>query len=171
MCVFSPWKKKKKSLHVSSSILSLFSVRSLYWSTPLVTTVWKVGSRSSPILASRLLSWQHYKRQNGRGTCFQVTICPAWMVTAPRENPRVDAAQPRPGQAVIVIMSITVYHGTAEVPRPASQICQTTCRPHRTARTAASWTSLRACLERRTTTTLTTTCRRSTWTRATPHLA
>lgn len=114
---------------------------------------------------------RHCERQNGRGTCFQVTICPAWMVTAPRENPRADAVLPRPGQAVIVTMSITVSRDIGAAPRPASQICLTICRPHRTARTVVSWTLLRAYPELRTTITFTTMYQPSTWTKAIPHLA
>lgn len=37
------------------------------------------------------------EKHNGYRRCFQVTICPAWMVTARRGNPCTDAVLPRSG--------------------------------------------------------------------------
>lgn len=90
--------------------------------------------------ASRLMNWWHNEKHNGYRGCFQVTICPAWMVTARRGNPCTDAALPRPGQAVILAMSITVPRGVVAVPRfpAASSVNLTINLPRRTDRNLTS---------------------------------
>ena len=74
--------------------------------------------------------------QDGHRGCFQVTICPAWMVTARRRNPCTNAALPRTGQAVILAMSVTVPRGVVAPPRfpAASSVCLTNSLPRRTDR-------------------------------------